>query len=59
MIILGHGATRLSAQGLKEEVIKTNEMIRQDIDEQKTKGKVYLGDHMNETLLNEFNKTQQ
>ncbi len=59
MIILGHGATRLSAQGLKEEVVKTNEMIRQDIADHKTKGKVYLGDHMDEHLLKKFNNGQE
>ena len=55
MIILGHGATRLSAQGLKEELLQTNEQIRQDYLNKSTGGKQYLGDHMGETILQSLN----
>ena len=51
MIILGHGATRLSAQGLKEELLHTSEQIREEYLNIRTGGKQYLGDHMGEEML--------
>ena len=56
MIILGHGATRLSAQGLKEEVLRTSEQIRQEIANHYPGGKQYLGDHIGEEILQSLNQ---
>ena len=55
VIILGQGARRMSAQGLKEEVEAVNEEIRQELGERQTAGnKNYLFEHLPEHVAQEM-----
>lgn len=55
VIILGQGAHRLSAQGLKEEIEATNIEIRRELSQQMPNGnKNYLFSHMPEELAQEM-----
>ena len=55
VIILGQGARRMSAQGLKEEVEAVNEEIRQELGERQTAGnKNYLLEHLPEHVAKEM-----
>lgn len=44
VIILGKGAIRLSAKDLKEEILRVNNIIRQDYLNKYSKGKAYIGE---------------
>ena len=50
IIIMGAGATRLSAAGLLEEVQQMQQEIRKNYLEKQTGGKNYLFDHLDEHL---------
>jgi small GTP-binding protein len=50
LIIMGQGAARLSANDLKEEVIRVNEQIRTDYLEKQPQGRNYLGNHLGNEL---------
>ncbi|MDF2611887.1 MAG: hypothetical protein K0R92_3361, partial [Lachnospiraceae bacterium] len=50
LIIMGQGAARLSANDLKEEVIRVNEQIRNDYLEKQPQGRNYLGNHLGNEL---------
>ncbi len=55
VIILGQGAQRMSAQGLKEEIEAVNVEIRQELKEQAPKGnKNYLFHHLPEDMVQEM-----
>lgn len=47
VIILGHGATRLSAKELKEEINRIRDQIRRDYLDKPQNGRAYLGDQFN------------
>ncbi|NLP33810.1 MAG: GTP-binding protein [Clostridiales bacterium] len=47
LIILGHGATRLSASELKDEIYRIREQIRRDYLDKPQIGRAYLGDKFN------------
>ena len=51
LIILGHGAIRLSANDLKEEVDRINEQIRRDYLDKQPTGRNYLGKHLSDKIL--------
>lgn len=51
LIIMGQGATRLSAKDLKEEIIRTWDQIQSDYLNKQASGRSYLGDQFDETLL--------
>ena len=51
LIILGKGATRLSANDLKEEVNRIREQIRREYLEGQPRGRAYLGEQMSENML--------
>lgn len=50
IIIMGQGAQRLSAKGLKEEVEEVNRQIRQEWHQHRQSSKNYLFDHMTEEM---------
>ena len=50
VIILGHGADRLSARNLREEIQRMKEEIREDYLEKQKKSGTYLFDHLPEEL---------
>lgn len=50
LIILGKGATRLSAKEFKEEIMRVENIIRQDYLGKYSKGKAYLGEKMPENI---------
>lgn len=55
VIILGQGANRMSAQGLKEEIEAANTHIRNELNAQKPKGdKNYLFENLTPELANEM-----
>lgn len=51
MIILGQGAIRLSANDLKEEIIRVRDQIRRDYLERQPSGRAYLKDQFGEDIL--------
>ena len=51
VIILGQGASLLSARELREEISLVNEQIRQECDQRRQRGKNYLFDHLSEELV--------
>lgn len=48
LIILGRGAVRLSANDLKEEIIRVNTIIRQDYMDKPSNNKAYMGELLSE-----------
>ena len=48
VIILGQGANRMSAKGLKEEIEETGKMIRQEWHQHRQSSRNYLFDHADE-----------
>jgi small GTP-binding protein len=54
LIIMGQGATRLSANELKEEINSANEQIRRDHLDKLPRGRNYLGDHFSGGLLEDY-----
>ncbi len=51
LIILGRGAVRLSANDLKEEILRTREQIRRDYLERMPTGRAYLSDLFKDNIL--------
>jgi len=47
LIILGHGATRLSAKDLKEDIQRIRDQIRRDYLDKPQNGRAYLGEQFN------------
>ena len=56
IIIMGQGAHRISAQGLKKEIEDTEKNARQEWHQQRQRSKNYLFDHMSEELQAEMEK---
>lgn len=52
LIILGKGAIRMSANDLKEEIIRVNNTIRDDFLEKPSTGKAYIGDIFTDDVTN-------
>ena len=60
IIIMGQGARRLSAKGLKEEIEQANIEIRETyLDHQDTKGKTYLFDQLSEEMTDFMEEIRQ
>lgn len=60
IIIMGQGARRLSAKGLKEEVEQANIEIRQNyLERQEIKGKTYLFDQLSEEMTDFMEEIRQ
>ncbi len=53
IIILGKGATRLSAKEFKEEIMRVENIIRQDYLNKYSKGKAYIGEKMPDNIIGE------
>ncbi|WP_010249729.1 translation factor GTPase family protein [Acetivibrio cellulolyticus] len=51
LIILGQGAVRLSANDLKEEIIRVNDKIRKDYLDKQPYTRNYLGDRLSDNVL--------
>ncbi|TAH74847.1 MAG: GTP-binding protein [Anaerolineaceae bacterium] len=51
LIILGKGAIRMSANDLKDEIIRVNNTIRSDYLEKYSNGKAYIGDQFNDDVI--------
>ncbi len=54
IIILGKGATRLSAKDLKEEIDRISNQIRRDYLDQIPKGRAFLGDQIDDNIRGLF-----
>lgn len=54
LIIIGQGATRLSADELKEEVNRVREQIRKDYLEREPSGRHFLGNQLSDEMLDLF-----
>ena len=48
IIIMGQGANRISAKGLKEEVEETSRQLRQEWHQHRQSSRTYLFDHADE-----------
>ncbi len=60
IIIMGQGARRLSAKGLKEEIEQASIEIRETyLDHQDTKGKTYLFDQLSEEMTDFMEEIRQ
>ena len=59
LIILGRGAIRLSANELKEEILRTREQIRRDYLERMPTGRAYLSDVFKDNILDFFEEPDQ
>lgn len=51
LIILGQGATRLSAKDFKEEILRVNDQIRKDYLDKPTNGRFYLKNQLNKDIF--------
>ncbi len=58
LIIMGQGAARISARELKEEIMLTNQEIRQEFLEKPTGGRQYLFDEIPEKLAEHMEKVR-
>ena len=56
VIIMGQGAHRISAQGLKKEIEDTEKNARAEWHQQRQSSKTYLFDHMSEELQAQMEK---
>jgi predicted RNA-binding protein with PIN domain len=54
LIIMGQGAVRLSANDLKEEITRVKEQIRRDYLDKQPKVRNYLGNHIDDELLESY-----
>lgn len=54
MIIMGQGAARLSANDLKEEIIRVNVQIQKEFLDIQPKGRYYLGNQLDKKLLESY-----
>ncbi|MHB8127868.1 MAG: NYN domain-containing protein, partial [Mobilitalea sp.] len=54
LIIMGQGALRLSANDLKEEITRVKEQIRRDYLDKQPKVRNYLGNHIEDDLLESY-----
>jgi small GTP-binding protein len=59
LIILGKGATRLSAADLKEEIMRTSDQIRKEYLDRPPTGRVYLGDRFSDEIRNELDNPRE
>lgn len=51
LIILGNGASRMSANDLEEEILRVNKTIRNDYLEKTNHGKAYIGEKFNDDVV--------
>jgi len=58
LIIMGHGALRLSANELKEEVNRISEQIRRDYLDRQPTGRNYLGKQLSDKILDFFEEDE-
>lgn len=58
IIIMGQGAQRLSAKGLKEEIDEANRQLRLDWHQHRQSSKNYLFDHISEELAQEMEQVR-
>lgn len=58
LIIMGHGALRLSANDLREEVNRIREQIRRDYLDRQPTGRNYLGKQLSDTILEFFEEDE-
>ena len=56
VIIMGQGAHRISAQGLKKEIEDTEKTVREEWHQRRQSSKTYLFDHMSEEMQEQMEK---
>ena len=56
VIIMGQGAHRISAQGLKKEIEDTEKTAREEWHQRRQSSKTYLFDHMSEEMQKQMEK---
>ena len=56
VIIMGQGAHRISAQGLKKEIEDTEKTAREEWHQRRQSSKTYLFDHMSEEMQEQMEK---
>ena len=56
IIIMGQGAHRISAQGLKKEIEDTEKTAREEWHQRRQSSKIYLFDHMSEEMQEQMEK---